>query len=127
MATQDDYVRETERLAEIKERERTALRIAQERHGGANPMPGEPSVPAIIAQFGDWAVTPFGVECLTNAYQIQWDSITDAKVDDDFWLSNLSKKDWVNLEEFINALHQGRKIHRYLQGLSQNNQTEDIG
>lgn len=121
MAIYEDYEREMARLNQEKERENQALRIAQERHGGENPMPGEPPVPTIITQFGDWAVTPFGVECLTNAYEIQWDSLTDERVDDEFWLSNLAKKEWVNLRDFADALRHGRKIHRFLQGLSTNN------
>src|SRR5258705_9290031 len=107
MANHDDYLRENDRLAKVKEREAGALRIAHERHGGDNPMPGEPSVPTIITQFGDWAVTPFGVECLTYAYQIQWDSLTDPITDDEYWLSNLAKKEWVNLHDFVEALRHG--------------------
>ncbi len=124
MASQDNYDREIARLLQEQNREHQALRIAQERHGGDNPMPGEPPVPTIITQFGDWAVTPFGVECLTHAYQIQWDSLTDNRVDDHFWLSNLAKKDWVNLYDFAEAIRHGRKIHRFLQGLSTNNTVE---
>lgn len=124
MAIYNDYQQELSRLLHEKERENQALIIAQERHGGDNPMPGEPPVPTIITQFGDWAVTPFGVECLTHAYQIQWDSLTDERVQDDFWLSNLAKKEWVNLHDFAEAIRHGRKIHRFLQGISQNNAPE---
>jgi hypothetical protein len=124
MANHDDYLHESERLQREKVREQEALRIAHERHGGDNPMPGEPPVPTIITQFGEWAVTPFGVECLTYAYQIQWDSLTDPVTDDDYWLSNLAKKEWVNLHDFVEALRHGRKIHLYLQGLSKNNEIE---
>src|SRR5687768_18095666 len=49
-------------------------------------------VPTIITQFGEWAVTPFGVECLTYAYQIQWDSLTDPVTDDDYWLDRKSTR-----------------------------------
>lgn len=124
MARNDDFEREMLRLSQEKHRENQALLIAQERHGGENPMPGEPPVPTIITQFGDWAITPFGVECLTYAYQIQWDSLTDERVDDAFWLSNMAKKDWVNLYDFAEALRHGRRIHRFLQGLSTNNSIE---
>ncbi len=120
MASHEDYERELQRLAEEHAREQAALHIAHERHGGENPLPTEPGVPAIIAQFGEWAVTPFGVECLTNAYQIQWDSLTDPITDDEYWLRHLAKREWVNLHDFIEAVRHGRTIHRFLQGLSSN-------
>jgi hypothetical protein len=125
MATYADYEQETAHLTAEKAREQAALRVCYERHGGDNPMPGEPAVPIIITQFGEWAVTPFGVECLTQAYQIQWDSLTDAVIDDDYWLKNLAKKDWVNLHDFVMALRHGRQIHRFLQGLSTNNTLDE--
>lgn len=125
MANHDDYEREISRLKEETMREQNALRIAYERHGGDNPLPTEPGVPAIIAQFGEWVVTPFGVECLTQAYQIQWDSLTDSVTDDEYWLRHLAKKDWVNLHDFIEAVRHGRTIHRFLQGISPNNELTD--
>lgn len=125
MATPDDYERELTRLMELKAREQQALRVAYERHGGDRPLPTEPGVPAIIAQFGEWVVTPFGVECLTSAYEIQWDSLTDPVTDDEYWLRHLSKKDWVNLHDFIEAVRHGRTIHRFLQDISHNNERPD--
>lgn len=125
MATHDDYERELARLVDIREREQQALRLAHERHGGENPLPTEPGVPAIIAQFGEWAVTPFGVECLTQAYQIQWDSLTDPITDDEYWLRHLAKKEWVDLHNFIEAVRHGRTIHRFLQNISANNERPD--
>ncbi len=120
MATQDDYLRETERLKAERAREAEALAKCYDMHGGDNPGPNEKPMPTIIAQFGTWAVTPFGVECLTFAYQIQWDSILDPHIDDDYWLSNLAKKEWVNLHDFAEALRHGRRIHHYLQNILPN-------
>lgn len=123
----DDKTRldhELARLSYEKVREQQALQKAKERFGGDNPAPAEPRMPQIIAQFGEWAVTPFGVECLTYPYDIQWDSITDGRVDDTFWLEKLSHKSWVNLSDFAEALRHGRTIHRYLQGISDNNTIE---
>ena len=117
MATHDDRTRESNRLKMLKWRERDARRKAYDMHGGDRPGPGERPMPPIITQCGTWAVTPFGVECLVHPYEIQWDSITDPIVGD-YWLHNLAKKDWVILEDFANALHHGRKIHAFLQGLS---------
>ena len=81
------------------------------------PGPNEEPVPYIIAQFGEWAVTPHGIECLVYPYKIQWDSIIDDVIEDDYWLKNLAKKDWVNLYDFAEVLRHGRQIHRYLQRL----------
>lgn len=117
MANQDDFIRETERLAYETEREAAARAKAHDMHGGDFPSSVEPEMPTIIAQFGEWAVTPFGVECLVYPYQIQWDSIVDSVVGDEYWLKYLSMKDWVNLEDFMNAIRRGREIHRYLQNI----------
>jgi hypothetical protein len=116
--------RELARIAYEKVRAQAALKKARDRFGGENPAPIEPPMPAIIAQFGEWAVTPFGLECLTHPYEIQWDSITDDRVGDAFWLEKLSSKAWVNLMDFAEALRHGRTIHRYLQGISDNNAVE---
>lgn len=118
MATRLDYEQQTTRLQAERQREQAALEKAYDMHGGEIPGPGEKPMPEIVAQFGTWAVTPFGLECLVYPYEIQWDSITDERIDDDYWLSNLSKKQWVNLHDFAEALRHGRQIHRYLQGLS---------
>lgn len=115
MSTQQDYITQSERLAQEKQREQDALQKAHELHGGENPSPFEPRVPQIITQFGEWAVTPFGVECLVYPYQIQWDSLTDPVIDDDYWLRHLSRKPWVNLYDFTEALRHGRRIHYFLQ------------
>jgi hypothetical protein len=123
MATYDDYQRETERLARQRRRDAEARAKCYDMHGGDHPNPLEAPMPTIIAQFGTWAVTPFGVECLVYPYEIQWDSITDERVDDDYWLSFLGKKDWVNLHDFAEALRHGRSIHRYLQGLDSDQDT----
>lgn len=118
MANEDDLQREMNRLRMLKWRERDARRKAYDMHGGDRPGPGERPLRPIITQCGTWAVTPFGVECLVHPYEIQWDSITDPRVDDDYWLRYLAKKDWIILEDFANALHHGRKIHAFLQGVT---------
>lgn len=115
MASHEDYLREMARLKREEDRNQEALQKAHDMHGGDFPGPNERPVPTIIAQFGEWAVTPFGVECLVYAYQIQWDSLLDTKVSDEFWLRNMAKKSWVNLRDFSDALRFGKQIHRYLQ------------
>lgn len=114
MASHEDYLAERERLIALEEREELARRKSYEMHGGDFPSPTEPRMPTIITQCGEWAVTPFGVECLVYPYQIQWDSLLDTVVPDDFWLEKLALKDWVNLNDFMEALRHGRQIHRYL-------------
>lgn len=118
MAEQDDsYLDELERLRQEYAREDEAIAKSYDMHGGDNPGPNEPSMPTIITQFGTWAVTSFGVECLTYPYQIQWDSLLDPITDDEYWLRNISRKEWVNLRDFAEALRHGRRIHEYLRRL----------
>lgn len=117
MATEEDYLIETERLARETEREALAIEKARDLHGGEKPNPLEAPMPQIIAQFGTWAVTPFGVECLVRAYEIQWDSLTDRYFDMDYWLRHVSRHQWVNLHDFVEAMRHGRTIHMYLQGI----------
>lgn len=119
MATYQDYIEQSARLEAEKEREDEALQIAHVRHGGDHRAPYEPPVPTIITQFGTWAVTEYGIECLTHAHQIQWDAVLDERTDDDYWLRNMSRHDWVNLLDFVEALRHGRRIHSYLQQIQQ--------
>lgn len=74
---------------------------------------GGDGFPDIITQFGTWAVTEFGVECLTNSYHIDADRLEQTD-----WQSHMSKKEWVNMADFVLALYHGRKIHRYLKSVS---------
>lgn len=120
-AQEKDYEHELARLQAEDERELAARRKSYDMHGGDHASPLEQPMPTIITQFGEWAVTPFGVECLVYPYQIQWDSLTDPTTTDEFWLKNLSRKEWVNLRDFTEAMRHGRRIHHYLQGVGDNN------
>jgi hypothetical protein len=117
MAKPEDALHELARLRMEAAREEAARQKAYDMHGGDARNPIESEMPRLIAQFGEWAVTPFGVECLTYPYQIQWDSLLDPVIGDDYWLQNLAKKEWVNLHDFAEAMRCGRQIHRYLQNL----------
>jgi hypothetical protein len=118
MPTAEEFEYELERLAAEEARERRARAKSYDMHGGDHRNPMEEPMPIIIAQFGDWAVTPFGVECLVYPYQIQWDSLTDTVTGDDYWLEKLAGKDWVvQLRDFTEALRVGRQVHRYLHGI----------
>ncbi len=125
MATEQDFEIQKKRLDERRIRDAEARWKSFDMHGGERPGPNEKPMPMIISQFGTWAVTPFGVECLVYPYEIQWDSITDEKVGDEYWLSHLTKKEWVNLQDFADALYHGRMIHRYLQSVGSNNTLEN--
>lgn len=116
MTTDKELKAELERLEKEATKEAEARAKSYDMHGGDNRAPHEPPMPTIIAQFGIWAVTPFGVECLTHPYQIQWDSLLDTVVKDDFWLEKLVEKDFVdNLHDVAEAIRVGRHIHHYLQ------------
>lgn len=116
MLTKTDLKAELQRLQAENERETIARAKSYDMHGGDDPAPNEEPMPEIIAQFGDWAVTPFGVECLIHPYQIQWDSLLDPITSDKFWLEKIYDKDFVtNLHDVAEAIRTGRHIHRYLQ------------
>jgi len=66
-------------------------------HGGQKTLKEvmeEKDIANIIQRFGQWVVTDFGLECLYNYYPIQKERINED------WLSHLSDKNWVNMEEF---------------------------
>lgn len=120
MPTKEDLQQELQRLAVEDERESNARAKSYDMHGGDDRAPNEEAMPEIIAQFGDWAVTPFGVECLTHPYQIQWDSLLDPVTQDKFWLEKIYNKPFItDLHDVAEAIRIGRHIHAYLQ--NQNN------
>lgn len=120
MPTQEDLNAELRRLADENEREAIARQKSYDMHGGDHRAPNEPEMPEIIAQYGDWAVTPDGVECLTHPYEIQWDSLLDPVTGDEFWLEKLHDKPYVsNLRDLSEAIRTGRLVHRYLQSLKE--------
>jgi hypothetical protein len=65
--------------------------------------------PTIITQFGRWAITFYGLECLNQFY-----TIPAAELNND-WIRHLSNKEWVDdLTVFATALYHARAIHTYL-------------
>jgi len=125
MSENPKYINEKQRLLDVYDEELKARQASYDMHGGDARAPFEKEMPQIITQFGDWAVTPHGVECLTYPYQIQWDSLTDPIVGDEFWLEKLADKDWVNIQHAMEAIRHGRRIHRYLQEVGSNNDLEN--
>ena len=115
MSIENNISHQLARLEREREREKSAREKAYDMHGGDDPIQSEETMPEIIAQFGEWAVTPFGIECLIFPHQIQWDSLLDDVIDDMFWLEQFAAHEEVNLHDFADAIRVGRQIHNYLQ------------
>ena len=58
----------------------------------------------VLEQYGTWAVTTFGVECLIDHYPIDKEGLSDPD-----WLEHMAKKTWVLLDDFHAALEAGRQ------------------
>lgn len=52
-----------------------------------------------IRRFGTWMVTTYGLECLTNPYQVTLDRFEEVD-----WYDHMERKKWCNLGDFMNAL-----------------------
>lgn len=77
---------------------------------------GMDEYPVIITQFGRWAVTEAGIECLGND-RVSYYYILAETLNDD-WIGHMCEKPWVtDLEDFTRALYHARAIHRYLGNL----------
>lgn len=59
----------------------------------------------IIERYGSWAVTEFGVECLETQYFIPLDEVREPN-----WINQMRGKVWVNLFDFIRALHHAKRL-----------------
>ena len=64
----------------------------------------------ILAVFGDWAVTDYGVESLGPFYPIHRSRLCED------WDSHMDGKDWVEMEDFRAALSFGRENAGELKG-----------
>lgn len=64
----------------------------------------------VIQQFGTWAVTEYGVECLTQYYPIEKHRLFE---DEPFWgwWVHMAEKTWVDMFDFGRALAAARKHH----------------
>jgi rRNA-processing protein FCF1 len=60
----------------------------------------------IIEIFGTWAVTDYGLECLSTEYPIEKNRLTELD-----WVSHMKTKTWVKIFDFIAALEFARKYH----------------
>jgi hypothetical protein len=64
----------------------------------------------IHAQFGDWVVSSFGLECLTHSYAIPTSRLAES------WERQMGIKIWVCLPQLEAALEAARKWHAEARG-----------
>ncbi len=60
----------------------------------------------IIQQFGSWAVTKYGIECLSWHYPIE-----KKRLHEHHWLQHMKDKAWVRVDDFRRCLDAGRIYH----------------
>ena len=58
----------------------------------------------LIARYGAWLVTGYGVECATQHYPIQASALHGPH-----WIRHMSQKHWCNLADFALALEHARE------------------
>lgn len=63
-------------------------------------------IPNIIKQFGTWATTDFGIECLVLRYPISKEQLTEKT-----WPLHMSSKYWVDMNDFLKCFYFGRQHH----------------
>jgi hypothetical protein len=68
----------------------------------------------IVREFGQWAVTTYGVECIDRGgdiYVIEKDRLDDP--DPRYgWVKHMAEKDWVCVSDFAAALKYARQHHK---------------
>lgn len=60
----------------------------------------------ILAVFGTWAVTTYGLECLKQNYAVEKERLWEQD-----WIYHMLGKDWCNMRDFCEALYEGQEIH----------------
>lgn len=63
----------------------------------------------IIMQVGEWLITEYGLECIPEYYNIEYEALEGTD-----WAEHMSEKKWVNYRDFMQALNYARQIHSYL-------------
>ena len=59
----------------------------------------------VLERHGTWAVTLFGVECLTEAYWVEYDRLGEPD-----WPDHMRMKGWVVWPDFMAALESARRL-----------------
>jgi hypothetical protein len=73
-----------------------------------SPIDPTIEVSPIIKRFGTWAVTTYGVECLSEKYEFAM-----ARVDEPDWIDHMREtKTWVNMRDFEAALSYARELKK---------------
>ena len=63
---------------------------------------------------GQWAVTGYGIECITSPYEIKKADLADARWGDATmpqWPRHMAKIGWVNTDKFLDAFEAALKAH----------------
>jgi hypothetical protein len=79
----------------------------------AYDWPNEIKPPIRFAN-SQWAVTSYGLECLTSYYPIEAARLTETRPgtrDMYDWPPHMAEKEWVNVPAFIEAFGQALRIH----------------
>lgn len=66
---------------------------------------GDHEIGEVEAVYGSWAVTNYGLTCLTEFYRIR-----KQLLEDPWWLlDHMDEKGWVNMTDFIRAMQDARR------------------
>jgi hypothetical protein len=68
-----------------------------------SPLLKVPPTAPVIRRYGSWAVTEYGLECLTESY-----TIPKKRLNSDFWLPHMLEKRWCEPADFADALDGAR-------------------
>jgi hypothetical protein len=63
----------------------------------------------IIATFGDWVVTEYGIECTYIYYFIAKERLHESD-----WIYHVCEKTWVNKVDFENAFNHALDVHNVI-------------
>lgn len=65
-----------------------------------------PSLDPIIERTDYWAVTKYGLECLTSDYPIEAHRLWEPD-----WVEHMRHKEWVDIGDFKKCLARAQKVH----------------
>ena len=63
------------------------------------------NLPPILARFGDWVICKDGVHCLYTRYHV-----AKTRLHESDWVDHMSRKTWVNPQDFIDALEAAKTM-----------------
>ena len=71
----------------------------------------KPRTSKVLAKYGDWAVTTYGVECLSQYYPVEKRRLWEGEGGHEWWDHMEETKRWCNVTDFTRALLQARVVH----------------